>query len=91
MSSGAGAVTAMEVSMSEIYQSELGAQQLPPQDSACYGDGDLKDDCEKEDSGELKPILIQLPRSVPLGIDIDMVVPIVSYIQPYYHFEITIQ
>jgi hypothetical protein len=32
---------------------------------------------------EIKPILIQLPSSVPLGIDIDMVVPIVSYIQPY--------
>mmetsp|Transcript_5224 Transcript_5224/g.11013 ORF Transcript_5224/g.11013 Transcript_5224/m.11013 type:complete len:623 (-) Transcript_5224:64-1932(-) len=31
----------------------------------------------------VQPLAIQLPITAPLGIDIDMVLPIVSYIQPY--------
>eukprot|EP00984_Skeletonema_dohrnii_P030719 scaffold22425_cov120-Skeletonema_dohrnii-CCMP3373.AAC.1 len=31
----------------------------------------------------VQPLVIQLPITAPLGIDIDMVLPIVSYIQPY--------
>lgn len=37
---------------------------------------------QQHHSDGLKPILIQIPTSIPLGIDIDMTVPIVSYIQP---------
>ena len=43
----------------------------------------IQDQAQQHHSDGLKPILIQLPSSIPLGIDIDMVVPIVSYIQPY--------
>ena len=40
----------------------------------------------------IQPLLIQLPNTTPVGIDIDMVLPIVSYIQPYsplrHHIEV---
>lgn len=40
----------------------------------------------------IQPLLIQLPNTTPVGIDIDMVLPVVSYIQPFsplrYHIEV---
>ena len=40
----------------------------------------------------IQPLLIQLPNTTPVGIDIDMVLPTVSYIQPFsplrHHIEV---
>lgn len=34
-------------------------------------------------SGQASPLLLRTPPDVPLGIDIDMIVPLVSYVQPW--------
>jgi len=40
-------------------------------------------DITAAEEDNVQPIVIQLPITAPLGIDIDMVLPVVSYIQPY--------
>jgi len=40
-------------------------------------------DIAAAEEDNVQPLVIQLPITAPLGIDIDMVLPIVSYIQPY--------